>query len=123
MLGSDRGVYGGTVPAEIWKSFMDSSLKGQDVKDFPPRANVGRNADVGSSGNSSTGGGFSPQPQSTGSSPTLQPGPASAPPPPPTDFPPPSEPPPSSEPSPQPSNPPPPSEPPPSPAGPSPQPS
>jgi membrane peptidoglycan carboxypeptidase len=50
VLGTSSGVYGGTVPAEIWKSFMDATLQGQEVKDFPPRANVGRNADVGSSG-------------------------------------------------------------------------
>ena len=54
VLGTSSGVYGGTVPAQIWKSFMDASLQGQPVLDFPPRANVGSNAD--------TSGGFSPQP-------------------------------------------------------------
>jgi membrane peptidoglycan carboxypeptidase len=60
VLGSSDGVYGGTVPAEIWKSFMDTTLQGQPVLSFPPRANVGSNADT-SSGNS-TGGYYSPAP-------------------------------------------------------------
>jgi membrane peptidoglycan carboxypeptidase len=41
VLGSTNGVYGGTIPAKVFKDFMDAALKGQDVKDFPPRANVG----------------------------------------------------------------------------------
>jgi membrane peptidoglycan carboxypeptidase len=60
VLGSTRGVYGGTVPAKIWKQFMDGALQGQDVKQFPPRANVGRNASL----NGGTGS-FSPRPSST----------------------------------------------------------
>jgi membrane peptidoglycan carboxypeptidase len=59
VLGSDRGIYGGTVPAEIWKSFMDTTLQGRPVKDFPPRANVGHNADTGSGGGTTN---FSPRP-------------------------------------------------------------
>ncbi|MGB8649922.1 MAG: transglycosylase domain-containing protein [Mycobacteriales bacterium] len=41
VLGSSGGVYGGTVPAKIFKAFMDAALQGQPVLDFPPRANVG----------------------------------------------------------------------------------
>jgi membrane peptidoglycan carboxypeptidase len=41
VLGSSGGVYGGTVPAKIFKAFMDAALEGQPVESFPPRANVG----------------------------------------------------------------------------------
>ncbi|MDT7548840.1 MAG: hypothetical protein QOE84_1234, partial [Actinomycetota bacterium] len=91
VLGSTGGVYGGTVPAGIWKSYMDATLQGAPVKDFPPRANVGRNAVVGGSS-------FAPAPTTT-FSPTPQPSlpPTQAPTfaPPPTQAPPPSDAPPS----------------------------
>jgi len=38
------GVYGGTVPAAIFKAFMDKALQGQKSEAFPPRANVGQQA-------------------------------------------------------------------------------
>ncbi|MCW2599298.1 MAG: glycosyl transferase, family 51 [Frankiales bacterium] len=41
VLGINGGVYGGTVPASIFKSFMDAALQGQPVEQFPARANVG----------------------------------------------------------------------------------
>ena len=41
VLGSDSGIYGGTVPAEVFKTFMDAALQGQPMQDFPPRAGVG----------------------------------------------------------------------------------
>jgi membrane peptidoglycan carboxypeptidase len=41
VLGSESGVYGGNVPAKIFRAFMTEALQGQPVKDFPPRANVG----------------------------------------------------------------------------------
>ncbi len=41
VLGSDVGIYGGTVPAEVFKAFMDAALQGQPNMDFPPRAGVG----------------------------------------------------------------------------------
>ena len=44
VLGSDAGIYGGTVPAEIFKTFMDAALQGQPNEDFPPRAGVGGRA-------------------------------------------------------------------------------
>ncbi|MDQ1689044.1 MAG: hypothetical protein QOK42_2019 [Frankiaceae bacterium] len=34
-------VTGGTLPARIWKAFMDAAMEGQPVKGFPPPANVG----------------------------------------------------------------------------------
>jgi len=37
-----NGVYGGTVPAAIFKAFMDKALQGQKAEAFPPRANVGQ---------------------------------------------------------------------------------
>jgi membrane peptidoglycan carboxypeptidase len=43
VLGSSGGVYGGTVPAQIWKTFMDATLQGEPVLSFPPRANIGTN--------------------------------------------------------------------------------
>jgi membrane peptidoglycan carboxypeptidase len=46
VLGSSRGVYGGTVPAQIFKAFMDKALEGKPVLQFPPRANVGKAADT-----------------------------------------------------------------------------
>jgi membrane peptidoglycan carboxypeptidase len=112
VLGSTRGVYGGTVPAGIWKQFMEGALQGQDVKQFPPRANVGRNASIGN------GGSFSPTPASGSPSPTsvptdllsplpIEPSPSQAPPSPepsPSEAPPPSQsPPPDGPPSPVPS--------------------
>ena len=39
-----NGVYGGTVPAAIFKAFMDKALQGQQAEVFPPRANVGQQA-------------------------------------------------------------------------------
>jgi len=33
--GATKGVYGGGMPAKIWKAFMDAALKGQPVKQFP----------------------------------------------------------------------------------------
>jgi membrane peptidoglycan carboxypeptidase len=113
VLGSTSGVYGGTVPAGIWKTFMDGALQGRDVQQFPPRANVGSNASI-NGGNGS----FSPQPSGPSQSPTALP----------TDLSPlPSEPPPSQapppSPEPSPSQAPPPSESPPPDGGPSPQPS
>jgi membrane peptidoglycan carboxypeptidase len=39
--GTTDGVYGGTLPAKIFKAFMEAALAGQPVQDFPPRANVG----------------------------------------------------------------------------------
>jgi len=41
VLGSTGGVYGGTVPAEVWKAFMDATLQGQPNLGFPPRAGIG----------------------------------------------------------------------------------
>ncbi|MCU1596185.1 MAG: glycosyl transferase, family 51 [Frankiales bacterium] len=35
------GVYGGTLPAGIFKSFMDKALEGKPVEQFPPRAGIG----------------------------------------------------------------------------------
>ncbi|MGZ6791747.1 MAG: transglycosylase domain-containing protein, partial [Mycobacteriales bacterium] len=39
--GSSGGVYGGTIPAAMFKAFMDAALRGQPALPFPPRANVG----------------------------------------------------------------------------------
>jgi membrane peptidoglycan carboxypeptidase len=36
-----NGVYGGTVPAKIFKQFMDKALQGQPVKQLPAKAGVG----------------------------------------------------------------------------------
>ncbi len=41
VLGISGGVYGGTVPAQVFKAFMDAALQGQPVMNFPSRANVG----------------------------------------------------------------------------------
>ncbi len=43
VLGSNRGVYGGTVPARIFSDYMTAALEGQPVESFPKRANVGKN--------------------------------------------------------------------------------
>ncbi|MBK5307838.1 MAG: penicillin-binding protein [Frankiaceae bacterium] len=116
VLGSTRGVYGGTVPAGIWKSFMETTAAAEDweVTQFPPRANVGSNANIDDGRGSS-----SPRPSTTSSPSPLptelvtlapEPSPASEPPasqpppasePPPASVPPPAtEPPPSPQPSP-----------------------
>ena len=41
VLGSTNGVYGGTIPAKIFKAFMDTALEGTKVLPFPPKANIG----------------------------------------------------------------------------------
>ena len=41
VLGSAGGVYGGTIPAKIFKRFMDAALEGEPVLSFPPRAGIG----------------------------------------------------------------------------------
>ena len=99
VLGSTRGVYGGTVPAGIWKTFMEGALEGQEVLQFPPRANVGRDSSLGDNGGSSTPrtGSPSPAPSPTEAfspQPTEAPQPTQAPP---SPQPPPSEPPPPSD--------------------------
>ena len=33
--------FGGEYPARIWTAFMTAAMQGKEVKDFPPRANVG----------------------------------------------------------------------------------
>ncbi|MCW2544185.1 MAG: glycosyl transferase, family 51, partial [Frankiales bacterium] len=44
VLGSTGGVYGGTIPARIFKAFMEGALQGQPVRSFPARVNVGQPA-------------------------------------------------------------------------------
>ncbi|MFN2540091.1 MAG: transglycosylase domain-containing protein [Mycobacteriales bacterium] len=39
--GNPNGVYGGTVPAKIFKQFMDAALEGDPVTQFPKKAGVG----------------------------------------------------------------------------------
>jgi membrane peptidoglycan carboxypeptidase len=41
VLGISGGVYGGNVPARIFRTFMRDALEGEPVKPFPVRANVG----------------------------------------------------------------------------------
>ncbi|MEO6205991.1 MAG: transglycosylase domain-containing protein [Mycobacteriales bacterium] len=85
VLGSERGVYGGTVPAKIFADYMTAALEGQPVENFPKRANVGKNFSPDS------GRTFSPRPTDTASA---SPSPSSSAPPsgPPTQAPPPSQP-------------------------------
>jgi membrane peptidoglycan carboxypeptidase len=40
-LGGKRGIYGGTVPAKIFKQYMEVALDGKPVKQFPKAANTG----------------------------------------------------------------------------------
>ena len=47
--GITGGVYGGQIPAEIFKAYMDKALSGAPVLPFPPRANVGTSATPSSS--------------------------------------------------------------------------
>jgi membrane peptidoglycan carboxypeptidase len=95
-LGVTGGVYGGTVPARIFKAYADAALEGQPVEEFPPRANVGKNIDSRDGGSRRT---FTPRPDRTPSAAPTQvfspPPPQQSPPPPPPSEPPPSEPPPS----------------------------
>ena len=42
VLGSSSGVYGGTVPAGIFKNYMEEALSGQPVEQFPERADIGK---------------------------------------------------------------------------------
>jgi len=34
-------VYGGTIPAQIWRDYMAKAMEGKEIKDFPPPAYVG----------------------------------------------------------------------------------
>ncbi|MDX6214675.1 MAG: hypothetical protein QOG99_259 [Frankiales bacterium] len=40
-LGGKTGIYGGTVPAQIFKQYMDAALQGKPVVPFPPKVGVG----------------------------------------------------------------------------------
>jgi membrane peptidoglycan carboxypeptidase len=40
--GTTNGVYGGTLPAKIFKAFMEAALANAPIENFPPRANVGQ---------------------------------------------------------------------------------
>ncbi|MDX6267002.1 MAG: hypothetical protein QOD70_1742 [Frankiales bacterium] len=40
-LGGRTGIYGGTVPAQIFKQYMDAALQGKPVVPFPPKVGVG----------------------------------------------------------------------------------
>jgi membrane peptidoglycan carboxypeptidase len=40
-LGGKRGIYGGTVPAKIFKQYMEAALEGKPVEQFPKAAGVG----------------------------------------------------------------------------------
>ena len=44
VLGINGGVYGGTVPAAIFKAYMDAALQGKPVEQFPAAAHVGAQA-------------------------------------------------------------------------------
>jgi membrane peptidoglycan carboxypeptidase len=55
VLGSTRGVYGGTIPAGIFKAFMDAALRGQHVIPFPPRVNASNTRQVSQPQSGSTG--------------------------------------------------------------------
>ena len=41
VLGSTKGVYGGTIPAKIFKAFMDTALEGAPALPFPPKVDLG----------------------------------------------------------------------------------
>jgi membrane peptidoglycan carboxypeptidase len=43
-VGGYNQVYGGTVPAELFKRFMLKALEGKEISQFPPPANVGQPA-------------------------------------------------------------------------------
>ena len=76
VLGIKGGVYGGTIPAAIFKAFMDAALEGQPVTPFPPRANVGQLATPSPSPTASPT--ASPTPSPT-ASPTASPTPSPTP--------------------------------------------
>ena len=42
VLGVSGGIYGGKIPAEVFKRYMDAALQGAKVLPFPPRAGVGK---------------------------------------------------------------------------------
>ncbi len=66
--GYSSGVYGGQLPAEIWRVFMNDAMKGQPQKDFPPPAYVGN-----------TGSGLPPPPPSPTPSASISPSPTASP--------------------------------------------
>jgi membrane peptidoglycan carboxypeptidase len=78
VLGSSGGVYGATIPAQIWKAYTDAALQGQPVLDFPPRAYVGSGGSIGDSPRS-----VAPAPSPTSSAPSPSPSasPSASPPP------------------------------------------
>ena len=40
-LGGRKGIYGGTVPAKIFREYMNAALEGEPVKQFPAKVGVG----------------------------------------------------------------------------------
>jgi membrane peptidoglycan carboxypeptidase len=66
---SNRGVYGGTVPAKIFKQFMEAALQGEPVKQFPAKVGVGTPATASPTATPSA----SPSPTPTKSAPSLPP--------------------------------------------------
>ena len=103
VLGSERGVYGGTIPAKIFAQYMTAALEGQKVENFPKRANVGKNYSPESSQTRAPRATESASPSATPSAEPSQP-PTQAPPPsqPATEPPPATQPPPPSQPAPTP---------------------
>jgi membrane peptidoglycan carboxypeptidase len=80
VLGSSSGVYGATIPAQIWKAYTDAALQGQPVLDFPPRAYVGSGGSIGDSPRS-VAPSPSPSPTSSAPSPSPSASPSASPPP------------------------------------------
>lgn len=90
------GIYGGTLPAEIWKQFMDTALAGVAPVDFPPPTYVGSTSTgLSAPPPSPTAVPTSAAPSPTPSPPSPTPAPSPSPSPVPSRTPPPSSPPPS----------------------------
>ncbi|MCU1599495.1 MAG: glycosyl transferase, family 51 [Frankiales bacterium] len=53
-LDGNVGIYGGTVPAKVFKQYMDKALEGAPIKQFPPRANTGSASTPGSTSTSTS---------------------------------------------------------------------
>jgi membrane peptidoglycan carboxypeptidase len=88
--GYTGGVYGGTLPARIWKAFMDAAMQGKPVEQFPPPKYVGAAVNAHPSRSSTPSPTTSsPTPTTSTPAPTTTPPPTTTTPPPTTTTPPP----------------------------------
>jgi membrane peptidoglycan carboxypeptidase len=71
--GLTNGLYGGNLPAQTFKAYMDGALKGQPVKQFPAPTSASPSATPSTSSSSATPSSTSASPSTTSATPTVAP--------------------------------------------------